>query len=672
MSVDVDYGAGHIIYNVDATPAYTDPTSAQVQARGDSVYIDLLNMEATADYAAAAATAKILALREFSAAVGAVTFTVPPAPNAVLQALPSISTLDLVQPEVTRSDLGTNFRYNLADATAQSWATPLTPGYTAPEKPGLTTPGTLPAGPAEYVFPDVSVPILEITDFSPTDVIAPDINLIDFEYSAELVIEPLELVVDTSGLDAAITAYEDYDPTPPVLPEYLYLIPEVFSVTGSMAGGDIIIDYVRLLAARDGLLISTAPSTASAIDRRGLPSVSGAAQYDAWLNGKTHATLNVSDTVFVAKAVDATVEAALQLGTAAHRMLVDIETSLYDLEFRAAKAVVQGQLLRAQATVAIYNANVLVLQGYIAEYNAQAAAIVGAAKGFEVQAQEAMILAQANTTLADSFSATERAKRVAAQVFKSQINAEAAKLTQYKAYLETYEAQVQAARADVEQFSGDVTRYAAEIDRLASEYGLYSAEVRTVQTNNAAIAATAQAQQAELRGIAAQADSAAAGASVKAVELQARAAIRETAYIKRAIHNEEESAGLGADASAVNLAISEYVAELTSTSMSFAGKSALARAVASYVSSASESVARAATLTQTANKQLAGAYEQVYVAAGKAGAAVASGKLSGFRAHATMGASENLAASRSYGVGISHSGTNSYGEANNYNATIGA
>jgi len=672
MTVDVDYGAGHKIYSVNASPAFTDPTSQEVQKRGDDVYGYLLDLEATADYAAAAAIEKIEALRDFDAAVGTVTFVVPDAPDAALQYLTDLPVLELVTPEIDRSDLDTGFRYDLTNAKTQNWVQPADPSYTAPPKPGLTTPESLPNAPADYDLPSVAPPILEITDFSPTEVVAPEINLVDFEYTSQLVIEPLdELLIDTSGLEAAIAAYEDYNPDPPVLPEYLYLIPEVFEVTGSMAAGDTIVDYVRLLAARDGLLLSTVPSTALSVNRRGLTPVTGSPEYDTWLNGKTHATLDVSDTVFEAKAVNDCVQAAFQLGTAAHRMLVDIEVALYDLEFRAAKAAVQGQLLRAQATAAIYNANVLILQNAIANYEAQAATIIGAARGFEVQAREASILAQANATLADSFSAVERTKQVAARVYGSQINAEAAKLIQYKAYLETYEAQVQSARIDVEQYSGDVSRYSAEIDRLMSEYALYSAEARTVTSQNAALVAGSQAQQSEFRSYAAQADSSATAAAARAVGLQARAAVRETQYIKRAVHNDEEGTSLNIEASEFNLDITDYVTDLMARAVEFSGKSTLARSISTYVNSASEAVGRAAVLTQTANTTLARAYEQVYQAAGKAGAAVASGKLSGFRASATMAAKENLAASRAYGVAYSGHGTNSYSETDNYSSSIG-
>ena len=672
MTVDVDYGAGQVIYSVDASPAFTDPTSAQVQQRGDNVYGYLIDLEATADLAAEAALEKIQVLREFDAAVGSVTFVVPDAPNVTLQNMPLLPSLNLTTPNVERSDLDTGFQYDLTDAKNQSWIKPLNPEYVAPPKPGLTTPGTLPNAPASYEFPTVAPPLLEITSFSPTTVQAPQINLVDFEYTSELIIEPLdELVIDTSGLEKAIADFEDYDPTPPELPDYMYLIPQIFDVTGRMASGDTIVDYTRLLEARYELLASTHPSTALSISNRGLTPVAGAPQYDTWLSAKTHATLDTSDTVFRSKAANDAVETAFQLATAAHRMLVDIEVALYDLEFRAAKATVQGQLARAQAATAIYNANLLVFENAVANYNAQAATIVGAARAFEVQAREAGILAQANSVQADSFSAVERSKQVAGRVFNAQINAEAAKLTQYRAFLETYEAQVQSARIAVEQYSGDVARYSAEIDRLTSEYDLYSAEARTITSQNAALVAGVNANQAEFRSLATQADASAAETSARAVELQARAAVNETTYIKRALHSDEEGQRMNAASSDYGLGITEYVADLTGRTVEFSGKSALSRSITAYVGAASEAVGRAATLTQTANTTLARAYEQVYQAAGKAGAAVASGKLSGFRASATMAARETLGASRSYGVAYSGTGKNSYSESDNYNSSIG-
>jgi hypothetical protein len=56
----------------------------------------------------------------------------------------------------------------------------------------------------------------------------------------------------------------------------------------------------------------------------------------------------------------------------------------------------------------------------------------------------------------------------------------------------------------------------------------------------------------------------------------------------------------------------------------------------------------------------------LYTAAGRAGASVASGKLSAFRASASLSAGEGLSASNTYSVGYSGSGSNSFGESDNY------
>ena len=75
MTVDVDYGAGHVIYSVDASEAFTSPISETVQGRATGVFGYLEDIEETADEAAEAALAKIALLQNFDAALTAVTWT---------------------------------------------------------------------------------------------------------------------------------------------------------------------------------------------------------------------------------------------------------------------------------------------------------------------------------------------------------------------------------------------------------------------------------------------------------------------------------------------------------------------------------------------------------------------------------------------------------------------
>lgn len=670
MSVFVDYVVGSSLYSVYDSPAFTDPTSAQVQARGDSVYGYLGTLEAAADAAGDAAEARIQALRDFNAAVGPVQFVVPPAPGNVLVAFPELETLLLNLPDLQHSSLSDNFNYKTADAVEKSANPPTEISYTTPDAPGLTTPQPLPNAPADYDFPETQPPTLDVAPYSPTEVAAPSIIAPEFDSGAgDFTIDPLGLTVDTSALEAAIAAYENYDPTPPTLPEYVYLIPEIFSVVGAMAGGGGL-DYDSLTAESAELVAGIVGETDPQFTRRGLYRVRGAAEYDTWLKNLSGSHIATSDVVFAAKARDSLISAAFELGTAAHRLLTDIEIALFDLEFRAAKAAVIGSLNRAQIAATVYNAEVLIFRGHVAEYNAVAAQVAAKAQAFEVLASQVAVLGQVNSTIADAFSAQERAKQAAARTFKAQVEAEAAKLAQYRAILQSYAAQVEAARSAVAQYGGDVTRYVAEMERLSAEFDRYAATARAKQTENAAIAATVQADQTEFRALAVEASSSATKAAAKATQLQARAAVDETEYIKKALRHNEDGMKFTQDAGEFNLTMTNYIAELAGRATELGSTSALARAVSSYVTAAGAAVGRAAELSQTANKQLAAAYETVYKAAGQAGAEVASGKLSGFRATAAMSAKESLQASRAYDVNVTSSGSKNYEETDDYRASI--
>jgi hypothetical protein len=669
-SVYVDYGVGDVIYSVDASEAFTQTTSTEVDERGDIVYSYLLNLEAAADKAATDALGFINKLSEFSANVTPVTFDVPDAPNIALNTALSLSELNLSLPTVDATNLGSNFNYVVEDAVEASWAEPEDITFTVPAAPVLSPDSVLPTAPSAYVMPDVPLPTLETATFTPDSLPAPALEDIILPTSSIVTIDDLVIDVETAGLIDAIAAMQAVDFTPPTLPEYTYLIPEIFEVVGSMATGDTIVNYQQILNNRDGLLVGTAPSTYHSFARRGLTPVDSAAVYDTWLRDTLAAKMNDSDMVFEAVAIDECVTNAFKLGTAAHRLLVDIETALYGLDFALAKTVVNANLEKAKGVVAIYRAEVLLMQQQIAQYNAYAAYVSSLAQVFVVNAQQAELVGDINTVTADSFAAEESVKRVAADVYKSLVMGEQAKLAQYKAVVEGYKAAVAQATSAVASYSGAVALHAAEVERISNSYDLYSAAARAKQYENSAKASTLRAEQAELKAYASEADSLATSAAVKAVKLQAEAAKRETEYVENSLKSDEETTRLRLAAAAYDYDMSNYVASIAQRTPALEATSDEAAAISRYVSTASEAVARAAQLSQQGNTQLAKAYADAYEAAGRAGAAVSSGNLTRFRASALMSASDSLDASDSYAVARADSGGTDYSESERYSASL--
>lgn len=666
MTVDVNYGAGRVIYDVLASEAFTSPVSGQVQLRGDDVYQYLLDLEANAEFTAQEALTSIEELRSFNAGVGTVSFSAPDAPDPQLLEMPDLLDLDLVHPELSRSDLDVDFDYDLEDAVNQSWTSPPSIDYTQPARPPQLPAEALPGAPSAYTLPTLTVPDFSVPEFSGGAVDPPSLEEISLDIGELQPIEEFSVTVETAGLAAEIERMRDFNPIPPSLPSYSYLIPEIFTVVGSMAAGDPIVDYLSLLEKRSGLLSSTDASTAVLFDRRGLYMPPAAPEYDAWLDSIRKDKADDSDTVFVEVAKDEVVRTAFELGTAAHRLLVDIETALYDLEFTAAKAAANARLEVAKSVVAVYQAEVTLLNTRIAEYNAQLASVQGKAKAFLAQAEQAQIIGRSNALQAELFSVEEGLKAVDANVYSAQVAAEAVKLRRYAALIDSSKSVVAQAESAVAAYAGDVARYRAEVERISVEYDAYAADAQATQFDNAARVASLQATQSELQAYAIGTGAVASEAAARSIQLQARSAVDETHYIKRALQADEDGVAYGIDVGEYAELITEYADDLTKRIPRLAGKQDVASTISRYVQVAQESIGRAANLSQAANVQLAQAYRTVYEAAGRAGASVASGKLSGFRASATMAAGENLSASNSYGVSVEYNGQNRYSESDNY------
>ena len=116
--------------------------------------------------------------------------------------------------------------------------------------------------------------------------------------------------------------------------------------------------------------------------------------------------------------------------------------------------------------------------------------------------------------------------------------------------------------------------------------------------------------------------------------------------------------------------MADYVNNLAVEGAFLSSESAKGGALSNYIDRAQRAAGRAASLSQTANEQLARVYASVYEAAGRAGASIATGKLSGYRTQATLSASDRLNGSNDYQVSVSSDGTNSYSETDSIRETI--
>jgi hypothetical protein len=673
MSVTVDWGSGSATYSADDILSFTEPVVTEVETRASNVYQYLLDLDALAEESAATALQSINELKEFEASVSDVEFKAPAAPSGTVTAVPAAAALNLPLPTLSRSDLGTDFNYVMVNApTQQDWTTPETGVYQTPVAPGATTIPALGVAPASYQMPQTVAPVMETTDFVSTELLAPTLDTVTLPDTVLLSIDDLVVSAETDALLTAIENAQYLDVTPPELPEYIDLLPEVFSVVGALASGDPVVKYLDLLDMRTSLIESTDRPAAYAFARKGLYQPPGAAQYDLWLDTMIDSKLTESDTIYKAKAVDDCVTAGFTLCTAAHRMLVDIRIALYDLEFQSAKVAVNAKLDKAKILVEAYKASMLTLRLQIAEYNAHLVFVEAQAKAFEANVASASAIGAINASTAELFAASESMKGISADVFAARVTAEKAKLRQYAGVIEQGKASIAAAEARVAAYSGDVALYAAEVERINTQYDAYSANVQGVTYENAARVASINIGKSQVRAAASKIGAAAAAASVTATKLQAAAAVRETNYIKKAVQAAEEATSFRLTSSSFQGASETYEQNLSVRIGDMRSQAQSGESTSRYVGTVQDAIGRSAQISQQANIQLANVYQSVYEAAGRVGATLASGKLSGFRAGATLDAAESVRASVGYSVRHSSSGGTTYGESDTKREEISA
>jgi len=665
MSVSVDYdgsGTPNVIYSVVGSPAWTANTTTEVLRRGNEVYQYLTDLETSADAVASAAYDTVAELRAFSASVGSVSFTPP---EATFSETGPVSTSTLPYQSLSPASFDPNaaYQYNLADPVERgNIPAPALPVFNAPPVPPLSPNNSAPSAPTPYEFDGGEAPAFALPDSPIETVLAPTLQDITPPTIDDVDLADLNLLVDVSGLDAAIARLQT--PAGPVLPTYT----KVFSGLEDAAVA----------------LIDAGVDVPDGDDLTGLTVHNLLA--DRGLDNQSYNTHGVDDyrSAYVTNLDSAATRSAqyksgvalkrvmLPAYAAAVKVSADIATALFDLDFAAAKTAAEAKLNTAVALISSYNAEVLRLQAEAQQYTAGTSQAVAEADAFELEARQVELVGQVNALDADSFAIQERAKKSQASVYAAQVSGEETKLDAYAAIVQSYEGKVLEARTAVLAYAAEAQAFDTAVRRAVSEYELYAAKVRGTQEQNSAKTVEMAAQESEFRGLSADASAITSAAAASATRLSVVAAERSAAYQQRAVNNATEALRINVIGSNYNKEVTDYVNNIAVEGAGLAALGAKGTAISEYVDRAQRAAGRAATLSQTANEQLARAYASVYDAAGRAGSAIASGQLSSFRASASLTASEALQAADSYGVSISSQGSNSYSESDTASRSIEA
>ena len=680
MTVTVDYtgdGSPDIIYNVADSSAFLNSTIEEVRSRGQEVYDNLTELENSAESVAQTALESVRRLREFSAAVGTVTFN-PPA--ASFSEFGGVETSEMAINTPTPNPFAVNaqFDYELAEPIDNpSIDKPQPSTYNDVPAPTLSTNVAPPRSPGSYTSPSVTAPPVNIGEFNPDTVEAPVLDDIDNIDLTPIDVAPFpDLTIDTSDLEALIDRLEgtpnDLDPLPP----YVYLLPEVFDVVGGFCEGELVIQIDELIAPyisqSASLLTSLRATVSSSIGKRGLTSVSNINALDTSRDIYLKYLQGNSEKIFEYRVTEQCITEGYKLATAAHRLLVDIAIGMYNVEWARLKAIAQGNLDLALALINAYNAQVLIIQTQLAAYKGEAAQKKAEAQAFQVEAEQVELVGEINKLEGQNFAVQEQAKRTEADAYAAEVQGEKAKLDAYAAVVQGYEAEVIEARNKLLEYQTVTQTFLAEVQRATSEYEVYSAGAQSVGAQNAAKAANVSGQQAEIRAVAAEVTNMSAAAAAEAAKLSAQAAERRIEYQTAAVNNQTEGLNLTIIGSEYNKEVTDYVNNLAVEGAFLSSQSAIGGALSNYIDRAQRAAGRAASLSQTANEQLARVYASVYEAAGRAGASIATGKLSGYRSTVTLSAGDSLSGSNSYNVSVGTSGTNAYSEADNVTRSIEA
>jgi hypothetical protein len=644
-----------------------EPIEEATVAEASNIDALIYQLTENADNAAAAALEKINALAALSPpALPGINYEAPSWDTPAIYG-PTVPPLELTDAPVPSNNVSWGEPVlNNVDQPADTIAEPSTTLPEVPESPPLTgAPGEVPPAPAEYDPGTLTAPTLVTPDLTLGTVNDPVLEEITITIPGELEIDALSYTIDYTAIDEAIARAESIVVPDTEIPDYVQLIPEVFTVVGSMVSG---VDPVNgdLVLGDDVQARKVAPM----LDRRNLDVPAHVHTFDDWLQGVMQEHSADSATLFSAQHRDDVIKAAFSLAAKAEEILVQIDLGLYDARFKYALERAKAQLVLAKAIVAGYNAEVAKLDALVLNYNSQLIALRAQAQAVLTEAEIANLIGGANKLIARQFTIGEEAKQSDVRVFRAQISGEAAKLTAQKAKVEALEAAVAQAQAGMLTYTGDTAAYEGEVQNVRNIFDSYVAKSRAVTEENEMSRAEERASTAGLKGLAAQARSAASAAAAEAVRKARISKSNEAYYLSGGAVNDVARYEIASTKSDYSQEVTQMSVDAAVDSVEASSIASIGQAISRFTRIALESSGRAASLAQRANESLARAYAAAYEAAGKAGAAVAAGQMSGFRASASMTAAGSIDASRTSAESYSSSGNIRYSESDTASQTI--
>ena len=629
---------------------------AQAVAEASGLAGKVGQLRAQADAYAAQAYAYIDRAAGFNERIGKVTYVVPDYNGPDLRemggffgAAPSISAMPSMSMAAYTSALD--------GGTFSSSATPSEPTIGAlpevvpPSASTISMAPPLPPPPIDVIIkpaPALSIdvdPIPSVPGIGP----APDI-LFDGHDLGPGILPAHIPTIDDEDIETAIDRLRSLTGRAVTIPGYAQRFPEVFSVTGSLLSGETVFDSDEIIAQAD----ERNQRASADHDRimtnlwadRGLPARSDAvvSPYNQVMQSRNSFNEAADNAAAKGRLLDDALREAFRLGVAAHGMMIDMELALYDAEFEALMLVSSSALVRAKAVVAAYNAVAAQFNAEIDRVGVGYSLVEARAGRHRARADIAGTRSRLNTAIADAFSAQERGKQADAKLFSAKVGVNEARDRGFASRMRAIASQASAMKADAERYKADVLMWEAGAERTQLIYKQASARARAVVAQNQAEATKARLSQVRNELVSAEARKLATMTTARAAEIRAQIAERVNAHVSTEAINQTEAIKTRALATHYEGRVLQWSAGVEAKSALLDGKAVEMDQATRFFAATMESHHRAATLTQQADQQLSEAYRVATEAAARAGAAVESGRLSGFRATASLRASADYGA----------------------------
>lgn len=331
------------------------------------------------------------------------------------------------------------------------------------------------------------------------------------------------------------------------------------------------------------------------------------------------------------------------------QQLIEIEVKALEAQLEVARELNEATKNAYQARMSIYSAQIRA-QRVVYEIAAQKAA------QHKIEVRKQQIIADKANQEYSAYATREGAKVSVLQSLQqiAATNAARSRVFVLEKQLEAKSAQARAELAMSKQKSA-ILEWTTSLDNLREKLASYQARAQTVSAANSVQTSRQQVVDANYGRLEAEARRVATKASAELTDVSFTATSRRNKLLQQGTNNQIFQVKQASHNERRETSYAHYGTQIATAGNVFRAKVEQNQAAAQFYSAASQSLGRAANLSQRANIDLATAYTSIQETVGRAYAAIENGRLSGWSAASTLSAQGSLSASASSGRTVSTS-----------------